>query len=114
MDYKKIVVQWKEFELPKFLPRNIDVSLDVDFIVTITGPRRAGKTYLCFQLMDRLLKDSISRENILYVNFEDEKLLGAEAKDIELLMEAFYELSEVNKQQSIYLFFDEIQNVKDW
>jgi len=114
MDYKKIIVQWKEFELPKLMPRDISINLAADFIATITGPRRAGKTYLCFQLMNHLTSEGVSRENILYVNFEDEKLLGAEAKDMELLMDAFYELSNLDKKQNIYLFFDEIQNVKDW
>ncbi|MFH0861134.1 MAG: ATP-binding protein [Candidatus Altiarchaeota archaeon] len=114
MEHKKIIVQWKEFELPKLMPREVSVNLTVDFIVTITGPRRAGKTYLCFQMMNRLISDGVPKENILYVNFEDEKLLGAEAKDMEFLMDSFYELSNVDKEQSIYLFFDEIQNVKDW
>lgn len=114
IEHKRIVVQWKEFELPKFLPREIEVDLDIDFIVTITGPRRAGKTYFCFQLMDKLLKKGITKENILYINFEDEKLLGAEANDIELFMDSFYELSNIDKNQKIYLFLDEIQGVKDW
>ena len=113
-EYKKIIIQWKEFEIPKTLPREIYVSLEHDFISTITGPRRAGKTYLCFQLIHTLLEKKISKENILYINFEDEKLLGAEAKDLNDILDTFYELSEPSKNQKIYLFFDEIQNVKNW
>ena len=51
MEYKKIIIQWKEFESPEVLPRDKDINLDLDFIITITGPRRAGKTFFCFQLI---------------------------------------------------------------
>lgn len=114
MKYEKIVMQWKEFKIPPALPREIQVKLGYDFITTITGPRRAGKTYFCFQLINQLIKNKISKENILYINFEDEKLLNANAQDIDKILEVYYELSTLNKKQNIYLFLDEIQNVKNW
>ncbi len=114
MQYKKIIVQWNEFKIPETLPRDISISLNHDFITTITGPRRAGKTYLCFQLIQHLFEKKISKENVLYVNFEDEKLLGANANDLNGLLDAFYELTDVNKNQNIYLFLDEIQNAQNW
>jgi len=113
MEHKKIIIQWKEFEMPEVLPRARDINLDSDFITAITGPRRAGKTFFCFQLINKL-KEKISKENLLYINFEDEKLLGAEANDLDKLLETFYELSTIENKQNIYLFLDEIQNVKNW
>lgn len=114
MDYKKVIMHWKEFEIPKVLPRNKSINLDHDLISAVTGPRRAGKTYLCFQKIKKLLDEGISRENILYINFEDDRLLGAKIEDARKLLDAFYELSEINNDQKIYLFLDEIQNVDDW
>ncbi len=114
MEYQRIIVQWMEFKIPEVLPRHAQVKLTTDFITTITGPRRAGKTYFCFQLIKQLLQKGIHRGNILYVNFEDEKLLRAEAEDLNGLLDAFHELSEIDEKQEIYLFLDEIQNVKDW
>ncbi len=114
MDYKQIITFWKEFDIPKALERATSVNVDTDFIITITGPRRAGKTYFCFQLINQLFNNKISRENIFYINFEDNKLLGAESRDLDKLLEAFFELSQINKKQKIYLFFDEIQTVKNW
>ena len=113
MDYNKIIMQWKEFDIPDLLDRDVKADLEIDFLLTITGPRRAGKTYFCFQLIN-FLKKKISKENILYINFEDEKLLGADANDLNNLLEAFYQLSQIDKRQKIYLFLDEIQNVKNW
>jgi len=114
MDYKQIITFWKEFDIPKALEREVKVDVNTDFIITITGPRRAGKTYFCFQLISQLLEKGISKDNLLYINFEDNKLLGAESKDLDQLLETFFELSQINKKQKIYLFFDEIQTVKNW
>lgn len=114
MNYKKIIVQWKEFKIPKTLPRDANIDLNIDFILTVTGPRRAGKTYLCFQTIHHLLKKGISKENILYINFEDEKLIGANANDLNTLLDTYYDLSNINNKQKICLFLDEIQNVKNW
>ncbi len=114
MDYKQIITFWKEFDIPKALERKILVDVNTDFIITITGPRRAGKTYFCFQLISKLLEKGIFKDNILYINFEDNKLLGTNSKDLDKLLETFFELYQINKKQKIYLFFDEIQTVKNW
>ncbi len=114
MDYKQIIIFWKEFNVPKALERAVKVEINTDFIITITGPRRAGKTYFCFQLINQLINKGISKDNILYINFEDNKLLGAESKDLDKLLETFFESSQTNKKQKIYLFLDEIQTVKNW
>ena len=89
MEHRKIVVAWKEFEVPRLLHRNIHVDLDVDFITTITGPRRSGKTYLCFELINGLLSKGIPKENILYINFEDNKLLDATSDDLDKILENY-------------------------
>lgn len=114
MDYKKIVRTWKEFELPEILKRKTKLIINKDFITTVTGPRRVGKTFLCFQKIKDLLNEEISKENILYINFEDEKLINSSSKDLEEIFNTFLETSELNEKQDIFLFFDEIQVVKDW
>ncbi|MBN2013957.1 MAG: ATP-binding protein [Candidatus Altiarchaeota archaeon] len=114
MEHRKIIIQWKEYTPPKTQPREVNIDPTTDFITTITGPRRAGKTYLCYQLMNHLIDKGTPRENILYVNFEDEKLIGAKAADLEKLMNTFQELTDTNPEHNTYLFLDEIQNVKDW
>ena len=83
MNYNQVITFWKEFEVPASLYRNIEIDLEIDFIKTITGPRRAGKTFLCFQLIKKLIQEGHLKENILYINFEDNALLGANSEDLE-------------------------------
>ena len=44
---------------------------DVDLIKVITGIRRCGKSVLLKQIMDELEEQGISKDHILYINFED-------------------------------------------
>lgn len=75
----------------------------------IVGSRRAGKTYVLFQIIQEMLKvDSV--EEILYINFEDERLIELNHKDLNQILEAYSELYKHKPK----LFFDEIQNVKHW
>lgn len=94
------------------IKRNIDIPISTDRIITVTGPRRAGKTYCLFYLI-RNLNDIPSR-NILYVNFESERLRNLDANDLETMMKVFYEIDSPDQSKPVYLFLDEIQNVKDW
>lgn len=114
MDFDRVVVQWLEFIPPEVLPRDTFVNLEIDFINTISGSRRAGKTFFCFQLMRDLLWGGVPKNNVFYVNFEDEKLLGMKVDDMDSLMESFYIHSKVDEKHSLYLFLDEIQNVPGW
>lgn len=113
-DYKKIATQWREYQIPPVKPRRVEIDLQSDFVWAIIGPRRAGKTYVCFQLMRDLLNKKIPLENIVYVNFEDEKMLGAQARDIQGIVDAFFELYPPQARAPLFLFLDEIQNVIGW
>lgn len=78
------------------------------------GVRRAGKSYLIYQYVLRLLREGINKTRILYINFEDDRLLPLDQAKLANLVEEFYSLYPENYEQKCYLFFDEIQNVDDW
>lgn len=61
---------------------------------------------------DKVRIGCVAPANILYVNFEDERLAGFRSDDCERLMEAYYELNA--PQGKTWLFLDEIQNVPAW
>ncbi|MGB9613190.1 MAG: ATP-binding protein, partial [Candidatus Margulisiibacteriota bacterium] len=111
---KNILTEWHEFEFPRIYKRDFNYSLlESREILSIIGVRRAGKTYLCYQLIQKL-KESLPADNILYINFEDERLYPLKGDELTLLLPVYFELFEVNPHKPIYLFVDEIQNAKNW
>jgi len=111
---KEAIKEFQEGELPELLPREVDIPLASQKIIAIVGPRRSGKTYLLFLLIKRLLSQNISPEQIIYLNFDDPRLLPCDAHGVELILQAYRELYPEHLRKHNYLFLDEIQNVKDW
>lgn len=64
-----------------------------------------------YQGVHDLLDGGVPLGQIIYVNFEDERLMEMTAADLNLILEVGYELSGGEKP---YLFLDEIQNVEGW
>ncbi len=85
-----------------------------DFVKVITGFRRVGKSFLLKQLRVFLINEKkIPAENILFINFEHDLLAEhREVSDLRWLFELFK--TEIKKPGPVYLFLDEIQNVKQW
>ncbi len=103
---EEIIDYLKEYEKIKFdiIERELKVPLDSNFIISIIGPRRAGKTYYLLSLKEKI-------GNGLYLNFEDSRLIGLTYKDIREIIRRFIEIYGKNPE---YLFLDEIQNIKNW
>ena len=82
-------------------------------ILIITGVRRSGKSSLMRLICEDLIDDEdVLENNILYLNFEDERFVPFMVHDFEALYEIFLELE--NPQGRKYLFLDEIQNISGW
>ncbi len=83
---------------------------DKHLIKVITGIRRSGKSTLMTMFKDYLLKNSVSEEQIIYLNFEDYD------NDALLNPKNLYEYlkPKIQKDKITYLFFDEIQNVENF
>lgn len=55
-----------------------------------------------------------NKDKIIYINFEDERLLPIEREDLDLILESYYELYPENVGEKLHIFFDEIQTVPFW
>jgi predicted AAA+ superfamily ATPase len=74
------------------------------------GLRRAGKSYLMFQQIQRLLKNGHSINEILYFNFEDDRLSGLDIADLDLIKVCYEEMYNIRP----FFFLDEMQIVPGW
>lgn len=87
-----------------------DITLEKDANYVLVGLRRAGKTTLLYKRVQELIKDGVEWNQIIYINFDDERLLGFSLKDFDDILMVAEELS--NKKH--YFYFDEIQNIDGW
>ena len=111
-DFKYVLTLWNGHKIPGLIERDIKVDLDSNKIIAIAGSRRSGKTYVMFQCINDLLKKGVKKDNILYINFENERLVGITAINLDDLLIAHREL--FNPNGVIYIFLDEIQIVENW
>ncbi|MCF7910497.1 ATP-binding protein [Candidatus Pacearchaeota archaeon] len=114
--WASLIKDFYELELPESFEREIKIPLEkpINRSVSIIGPRRAGKTYLMFNLIKKLLDKGIDKEKILYINFEKAGLLPLDSNNLVSMKETFYELNPNLKQKQTWFFLDEIQNVSNW
>src|ERR1700730_11331698 len=78
------------------------------------GMRRSGKTYFLFQTVRQLISEGIHADRILYINFEDDRILPIDHKAMGKMVDAWYSLYPDNHNHCCYLFLDEVQNVEGW
>ncbi|MDI6917134.1 MAG: ATP-binding protein [Thermoplasmatales archaeon] len=102
---------WKK-ELPELIERESYINTDSPLISDVIGPRRAGKTYLMFLTVKKLLKSGVDKRQTLYVNFERRILYPLTPDYFNYLVEIIYE-GEILKNK-VYLFLDEVRRLKDW
>ncbi len=110
--FKRIIREFHERDLPHIHNRELHIP-DTGKVISLIGSRRSGKTFYFYQLIQALRK----REDpgcILYINFEDDRIMPLKLNELDLIIEAYFELYPDNHDKTLYLFFDEIQNVADW
>lgn len=87
-----------------------DIFFEPNGNYVLVGVRHAGKSYMLYQRALQLLADGIDLHRIVFVNFDDERLLEMTASDFDLIIQVY----ESMYADEPILFFDEIQNIKGW
>jgi len=112
---KPIILDFQELELMTGVPRRLRIEVVPGKATVCMGVRRSGKSTYLFQVIQRLLDEGVSRENILYLNFFDDRLHNLRQEGLRLITEAYYSLyPEKKNTETVYCFFDEIQAVVGW
>ncbi len=112
-EIKRVIVSQKEeideiFKNEQIIERefgrnNIERYLSHPNILTVLGIRRCGKSIFSLQVL--------GNKKIGYINFDDERLVGLHAENLELILQAFYELYGTDLE---YILLDEPQNIERW
>jgi len=111
--FKKLIVDSQERNYNNLIPRAYTIPTDTNKIVSLIGIRRSGKTYMLYKLIEDL-RHNTPKENIIYINFEDDRLFPITLQDMDSLVEAYYELYPDKRKEKVYFFLDEVQNIDGW
>lgn len=98
----------QEVERYEVVPRRLQLD---DFPCRVlVGVRRAGKSYMLYHRIQQLLAEGRRWDEILYLNFEDERLENFGTDDFNRLLECHQEMYGKRPM----LFLDEVQNIDGW
>jgi len=99
------------FDRPYYLDK-LKSFMEGSHIIVISGARRSGKSFIMRQMAKLLVKEGISKNSTLTVNFEDPRFVERNTATLQKIYEVYLEF--LNPQERPYLFLDEIQEVEDW
>ncbi len=108
----KNIIMEKQVAIPGYplVRRNITFGDNSNYV--LVGLRRAGKSYLLYQdIQQRIEAGKATADNILYINFEDERLSYLKAEELGIVLDAYMELYPDLKP---LIYLDEIQNIEGW
>lgn len=111
---ERLIDAFHERALPDLLTRETPLRRMPGKAAVVVGMRRSGKTWFCYQRMHELLAAGIEKERILYVNFEDERLLPFGPHDFQTLLDAYYRKFPAFRDRGAHLFLDEVQRIEGW
>lgn len=108
---KQVMVDQKDIYLNNpLISRHYPLEENINYC--FVGIRRCGKSYMMYQQIQTLFEKKIPLSQIVYVNFEDERLLEMTSDDLNTILEIGLELAGTGNKP--YLFLDEIQNIDGW
>jgi predicted AAA+ superfamily ATPase len=109
-----LIDDFHERQLPALTRRSSRIPAVPGKVDVVIGMRRTGKTYFCFQTINDLLAAGTPKENILYLNFEDDRLLDFRVDDFQTILDVYFARYPDHRTVPCYFFFDEIQRIGTW
>jgi predicted AAA+ superfamily ATPase len=112
---KELIVDSQVNPLFTGVARHLKVRSVAKKATVVIGVRRCGKSTFMNQITAELKSKGVSQENILHLNFFDDRLSTIKSVGLDLVLEAYYQIyPEKKNQEKIYCFFDEIQVIPGW
>lgn len=108
-----IMTMQKELPFP-VIERELSLPIDSEQIVAVSGVRRCGKSSMMKIVANTLMASGIDRKKILWINFDDERLEGMTADELDEVIQAYREMYPLIPVSELHIFFDEIQMIDRW
>jgi len=113
--YTEKIVDAQTRPMPVMTRRDVWLPNVPGKALAVIGMRRAGKTTYLWQIMAQRVQAGTPREGLVYFSFEDERLAGLQASDLDRLVQTYYRHHpDWHDQRRASFFLDEIQLVPGW
>ena len=114
-DVIKSLIAIKQSEIPfDVIERDIKLPINHNKIITVPGVRRCGKSTLMEIAINGLVREGVPPKNILWLGFDDERLKNMSPNELDDVIVSYMEMFPDIPIKDVYMFFDEIQLIKDW
>lgn len=112
---KDLIIDFQNETHNTGVPRRLVYEIIKGKAFVCMGVRRCGKSTLLYQIVDGILKKGVKKENILYMNFFNDRLDPLRHSGPAPVLDAYFSLYPEKKgTETIYCFFDEIQETDGW
>ena len=109
------IIDNQQIDFASASPRSLELKTLNGVISIVMGVRRCGKSTLMETIMASLVAKGVSRENIVWLNFSDDRFLPLHQGGWDTIHSVYYSMyPEKRKSEKVYFFFDEIQTYANW
>lgn len=114
-DVIKSLIAMRQNEIPfDVIERDLRLPINHKKIITVPGVRRCGKSTMMGIAINNLVHEGVPKENILWLGFDDERLINMSSDELDNVIIAYMEMFPNIQIKDVHMFFDEIQLIKDW
>ena len=111
MNIENAILRYKDYgKKVKLIDRDVNLS-KANFINSLIGPRRAGKSSIMLIYMNKLYKEN---KKVIFINGEDIDFEGLTLNDLDKIEIEIRRIYNINASDKVYLFIDEVQNFPNW
>lgn len=110
----QLIDDFHERSLPELVTRDREFPAIIGKADIVIGMRRTGKTWFCYQKMKELIDSGANKTQVLYLNFEDDRLLDFGVNNFQEILDVYFGKYPENRNTQCYFFFDEIQRISQW
>lgn len=114
-DVIKSLIALRQSEIPfNVIDRDVALPTNRKKIITVPGVRRCGKSTLMEIAINKLVGESVPKERILWLGFDDERLVDMRADELDVVIEAYMEMFPDIAIADVHIFLDEVQLIEGW
>lgn len=114
-DVIKSLIAIRQSEIPfSVIERDVALPINQKKIITVPGVRRCGKSTLMEIAINNLVREGVPKERILWLGFDDERLVDMKAEELDVVIEAYMEMFPDIAIADVHIFLDEVPLIEGW